>query len=67
MRNDTTLVLAERGGFEPPIRFRPYTAFPVLRIRPLCHLSGEQTIGYSIVFYALNRVNWAVFGGTAIG
>src|SRR6476660_6391632 len=32
-------VLAERGGFEPPVRFDPYTAFPVPHNRPLCHLS----------------------------
>jgi hypothetical protein len=30
---------AERGGFEPPVRFDPHTAFPVLHNRPLCHLS----------------------------
>lgn len=32
------LKLAERGGFEPPIGFA-YTAFPVLRLKPLGHLS----------------------------
>lgn len=31
---------AERMGFEPMIRFKPYTAFPVRRLRPLGHLSG---------------------------
>jgi hypothetical protein len=31
---------AERGGFEPPVRFDPHTAFPVPHNRPLCHLSG---------------------------
>ena len=30
---------AERGGFEPPVRFDPHTAFPVPHNRPLCHLS----------------------------
>ena len=30
---------AERGGFEPPWRFKPPTAFPVLRLQPLGHLS----------------------------
>ena len=32
-------VLAEREGFEPSIRQKPYTGFRVQRIRPLCHLS----------------------------
>src|SRR6476469_6482550 len=31
---------AERGGFEPPMRFKPHTAFPVLLLQPLGHLSG---------------------------
>ncbi len=31
---------AERGGFEPPVRVAPDTAFPVPHNRPLCHLSG---------------------------
>jgi hypothetical protein len=33
---------AERQGFEPWIRFKPYTAFPVPRLRPLGHLSDVQ-------------------------
>jgi hypothetical protein len=32
----------ERGGFEPPIGFKPNTAFPVLRLRPLGHLSSNS-------------------------
>jgi hypothetical protein len=32
--------VTERMGFEPMIRFKPYTAFPVRRLRPLGHLSG---------------------------
>ena len=31
---------AERGRFELPRRFKPPTAFPVLLLRPLGHLSG---------------------------
>lgn len=31
---------AERGGFEPPDPFGEVTALAMLRIRPLCHLSG---------------------------
>src|SRR5687767_2815056 len=34
----------ERGGFEPPWRFKPPTAFPVLLLQPLGHLSKEATI-----------------------
>src|SRR5262249_2168546 len=30
---------AEREGFEPSVRFNPYTAFPVPHLRPLGHLS----------------------------
>jgi site-specific DNA recombinase len=33
------LHVAERGGFEPPNGFKPVTAFPVLLLRPLGHLS----------------------------
>src|SRR3954463_5117082 len=31
--------LAERGGFEPPVRFYPYNALAKRRYRPLSHLS----------------------------
>ena len=34
--------VTERKGFEPLIRFKPYTAFPVPRLRPLGHLSGMK-------------------------
>ena len=30
--------MAERGGFEPPVAIN-YTAFPMLLLRPLGHLS----------------------------
>ena len=33
------LLLAEREGFEPSIRFNPYTHFPGVRLQPLGHLS----------------------------
>jgi hypothetical protein len=36
--------LTERGGFEPPVRFRPHTAFPVLLLQPLGHLSRLNQI-----------------------
>jgi|SRR5271170_5913320 hypothetical protein len=35
---------AERGGFEPPVRFDPHTAFPVPHNRPLCHLSKLEDL-----------------------
>ena len=31
--------MAERGGFEPPVRFYPYNALAKRRYRPLSHLS----------------------------
>ena len=31
--------MAERGGFEPPIRFNPYTGLANQRLQPLGHLS----------------------------
>src|ERR1039457_5034837 len=33
--------LAERGGFEPPIRFNPYTGLANRRLQPLGHLSSN--------------------------
>ena len=32
--------MAERGGFEPPIRDKPYTPLAGERLQPLGHLSG---------------------------
>lgn len=32
---------AERAGFEPAVRFDPDTSLAMMRIRPLCHLSGS--------------------------
>ena len=37
---------SERGGFEPPVRFDPHTAFPVPHNRPLCHLSRKLPLIY---------------------
>jgi hypothetical protein len=39
--------LTERAGFEPAIGFKPNTAFPVLLLRPLGHLSRRSTLGSS--------------------
>ena len=33
------IILAERAGFEPAIRFDPYTRFPGVLLKPLGHLS----------------------------
>ena len=43
------LNLEERKGFEPLIRFEPYTHFPGVRLQPLGHLSMNNicTINYS--------------------
>ena len=35
------LFLAERGGFEPPKRFKTFTRFPSVRLQPLGHLSSN--------------------------
>jgi hypothetical protein len=45
----------ERGGFEPPVRFNPHTAFPVPHNRPLCHLSWSfvQFKACSLYFFSL--------------
>jgi hypothetical protein len=32
------------SGFEPAVRFDPNTALAMLRIRPLCHLSGRDVV-----------------------
>ncbi len=34
-----SFILAERGGFEPPVPFKGYTPFPRVHDRPLWHLS----------------------------
>jgi hypothetical protein len=31
-------LMAERGGFEPPVLFG-HSRFPGVRVKPLCHLS----------------------------
>jgi hypothetical protein len=39
----------ERGGFEPPVP-NGYTAFPMLLLQPLRHLSKGQAIIPSLMF-----------------
>ena len=36
---------AERAGFEPAVQFDPDTSLAMMRIRPLCHLSGRAEFG----------------------
>ena len=39
-------IMAERGGFEPPVRFKPYNGLANRRLKPLGHLSVyTETIG----------------------
>jgi hypothetical protein len=38
LRNEK--ILAERGGFEPPVRFYPYNGLANRRLQPLGHLSA---------------------------
>ncbi len=40
-------LMAEKGGFEPPVRFDPYTRFPSVPFQPLTHLSAvKEESGY---------------------
>src|SRR3954469_6144430 len=50
--------LAERGGFEPPIRFYSYNGLANRRFRPLSHLSAQsrQTRQPLRVYRALAQV-----------
>jgi hypothetical protein len=43
--------MAERGGFEPPVRFNPYNGLANRRIRPLCHLSIKIVCSQSCANY----------------
>ena len=40
--NSSIIILAERGGFEPPVPFKGYTPFPRVHDRPLWHLSVSE-------------------------
>ena len=46
--------LAERGGFEPPIQFDPYSGLANRRFRPLSHLSGRHRVPYQIARSGVN-------------
>ena len=36
---ETLILIAERGGFEPPVRFNPYDSLANCWFKPLTHLS----------------------------
>jgi site-specific DNA recombinase len=59
---DHHLKPAERGGFEPPRRFKPSTAFPVLLLQPLGHLSGTGAILF-VAPVAVKRADLAAGAG----
>src|SRR2546429_172783 len=40
----TKMTMAERGGFEPPIRFNPYNGLANRRLQPLGHLSPTENV-----------------------
>ena len=57
--------LAEKEGFEPSIRQKPYTGFRVQRIRPLCHFSGCQPnttvwLGLKVVSILTREQMWSL-------
>ena len=47
---------AERGGFEPPVRFKPHTAFPV-RLSFKSHINQVETSRFSAVLWHECRSN----------
>ena len=51
---------AERAGFEPAVRFDPDTSLAMMRIRPLCHLSGsyDQAADYSFTTAERKSCQW---------
>ena len=54
--------MAEKGGFEPPVRFYPYNGLANRRFRPLSHLSAER---YSSTSPEDHKAEFA--GGMAAG
>jgi hypothetical protein len=36
------MLLAEKGGFEPPVRFKAYDSLANCWFKPLTHLSGQK-------------------------
>ena len=47
-------ISAERGGFEPPIQFDPYSGLANRRFRPLSHLSRRLRVTYQMVRRVVN-------------
>ena len=37
----TEVSVAEKAGFEPAVRFEPYTRFPGVHLKPLGHFSNQ--------------------------
>lgn len=37
------IILAEKAGFEPAVRYKPYTRFPGVHLRPLGHFSVNNS------------------------
>ena len=54
-QGSNVLLMAERGGFEPPRRENPPTRFPVALLRPLGHLSTRDRTGPRVL---RRRVGW---------
>ena len=54
--------MAERGGFEPPVRFNPYNGLANRRIRPLCHLSKPTNRLSQRAFSSKVKHGWTNFG-----
>ena len=46
---DRTGVMAESGGFEPPVQVSPYNGLANRRLQPLGQLSSETPIAASII------------------
>jgi hypothetical protein len=40
LRDQASILFAERGGFEPPVQFNPYDSLANYWFQPLTHLSG---------------------------
>src|SRR5437667_116240 len=57
---------AERAGFEPAVRFRPHTAFPVPHLRPLGHLSDAAILNSTAPDH-LNKIQPKPSRGTLFG
>ncbi len=57
----SVILYAERTGFEPVVQFDSDTSLAMMRIRPLCHLSGraETAAGAAIPAISSEHYNSA--------